>query len=54
MFSPNMFELKHKRTKKLKLFLMILLEQKINLNTKQINYGSIKEENFIINLCKNG
>ena len=31
-----------------------LLAYKINLNVKQINYGLIKENSFIITLSKNG
>ena len=33
---------------------MVLLAYKINLNVKQINYGLIKENSFIITLSKNG
>ena len=33
---------------------MLLLEQEINLNVNQINYGLIKEDNFTKGLCKSG
>ena len=33
---------------------MVLLEQEINLDVNQINYGLIKEDNFTIGLCKSG
>ena len=40
--------------KKGKTVLNILLKKEMNLIAKQINYGLIKEENFTINLWKNG
>ena len=33
---------------------MVLLEQEINLDVNQINYGLIKEDNFTIGLCISG
>ena len=43
-----------KDKKKLKQIFMVLLEQEINLDVNQINYGLIKEDNFTIGLCKSG
>ena len=53
MFSPNMHGLNIWRVKKLKQYLMVLLELKMNLNATQINYGLVKEDNFTKNVCKN-
>ena len=47
-------EVKLLNNKKGKTVLNILLKKEMNLIAKQINYGLIKEENFTINLWKNG
>ena len=45
---------KHLKGKKGKAVLNAFMEIVINLTINQINHGLIKEENFTINLCKNG
>ena len=45
---------KHLKDKKGKAVLNAFMEIVINLTINQINHGLIKEENFTINLCKNG
>ena len=42
------------KVKKGKTVLNAFIEIVNESNINQINYGLIKEENFIINLCKNG
>ena len=42
------------KDKKVKTVLNVSIEIVNESNRKQITYGLIKEENFTINLCKNG
>ena len=53
MYLPKILGLNLENVKKLKQLFMVFLKWEKNLSVNQINYGLIKEEEFIIIPCKN-